>query len=184
MLPITLTQRLGHPGNRFLIILIVQRRPVTDRGLSTLNGSKKRPRVEKKAASTGISSGIGLLERLHATTYSSRRFSCLLPLPARHSARALIASAAFAVDAECVHAGKSYSSGATICECPSMSGDGWHGTGKGAKITSRRLVCNKTWQPDNTMCLDLDYAGNAHSALEDFPKYHRLYCGVTRASSP
>jgi hypothetical protein len=52
MLPVTLTQRLGHPGNRFLIILIVERRPVTDRGLSTLNGSKKRPRVEKKGAST------------------------------------------------------------------------------------------------------------------------------------
>jgi len=32
----------------------------------------------KKGASTGICSGIGLLERLHATTYSSRRFSCWL----------------------------------------------------------------------------------------------------------
>lgn len=94
----------------------------------------------------------------------------------------ILSTPALAVDAECVHAGKSYSSGATICECPSMSGDGWHGTGKGAKITSRRLVCNKMWQPDNTMCLDVDYAGNAHSALEDFPKFHRLYCG--RASSP
>jgi hypothetical protein len=94
----------------------------------------------------------------------------------------ILSAPALAADAECAFNGKTYSAGATICECPSMSGAGWHGTGKAAKITSRRLVCNKTWQPDNTMCLDLDYAGNATSALEDFPKFHRLYCG--RAISP
>jgi len=33
---------------------------------------------DEKGASTGICSGIELLERLHATTYSFRRFSCLL----------------------------------------------------------------------------------------------------------
>lgn len=90
----------------------------------------------------------------------------------------------FAADAECVYAGKSYSTGATICECPSMSGDGGRGTGANAKITSRRLVCNKTWQPENTMCLDLDYPRGGAIAVEDFPKYHRLYCGAPRASSP
>ena len=48
--------------------------PSTDS--STLNGSKKRPRVEKKGAS--ILSGIALLERLHATTYS---FLVYMPPP-------------------------------------------------------------------------------------------------------
>jgi hypothetical protein len=96
----------------------------------------------------------------------------------------ILCAPAFAADAECVYAGKNYSTGSTICECPSMSGDGGRGTGANAKITSRRLVCNKTWQPDNTLCLDLDFPRGGATAVEDFPKYHRLYCGGTRASSP
>jgi hypothetical protein len=82
--------------------------------------------------------------------------------------------AALGDEGQCVYAGKVYSAGGTVCECPSLTGDGHSGD---ARITSRRLVCNKTvWQPDNTMCLELNYKGVSWSAEEDFPKYHKLFC--------
>ncbi|MGY3615941.1 hypothetical protein ACVJGD_002137 [Bradyrhizobium sp. USDA 10063] len=94
----------------------------------------------------------------------------------------LSTAATLADEGQCIYAGKVYTAGGTVCECPSMTGDGYQGD---AKITSRRLVCNKTgWQPDNTMCLELNYKGTSSFAEGDLPKYHKLYCRVRSSSTP
>lgn len=42
----------------------------------------------------------------------------------------------------CDYAGQSYSAGATVCECPSLVGEGGLASGGAAKVTSRRLACS------------------------------------------
>jgi hypothetical protein len=80
--------------------------------------------------------------------------------------------------AQCEYAGQTFSVGATICECPSLKGDGGRGSGGEAKITSRRMVCSvdRRWTSADSLCLDLEYPRSAAIAVEDLPKYHNLYC--------
>ena len=101
------------------------------------------------------------------------RFFCLLLLM---SGLALDVHAAPKV--QCEFAGQTFSLGATVCECPSLKGDGGFATGGQARIVSRRLTCNKAgeWVAKESVCLDLAYERTAGVAMGDFDKYTKLYC--------
>jgi hypothetical protein len=77
----------------------------------------------------------------------------------------------------CKSADKDYSSGATMCECPSLTGEGGLVTGGNAKVISRRLECNDgKWVATEAKCIDLDYARGSASALDDHSKLQGMYC--------
>jgi hypothetical protein len=80
--------------------------------------------------------------------------------------------------AMCTIAGQEFSVGATVCECPSLSGEGGLATGGKAQITSRRLTCTSKgeWISTNSNCLDISYAASSGAARGDLPKLHSLYC--------
>jgi hypothetical protein len=76
----------------------------------------------------------------------------------------------------CKNGGQEYSAGATICECPSLKGDGKPASGGRSQITSRRLTCDRSgeWKSTDSLCLDVESAGGV--GAEDYPKYYNLYC--------
>src|SRR5258705_1392194 len=77
----------------------------------------------------------------------------------------------------CDYAGQSYSAGATVCECPTLVGEGGFITGGDAQVTSRRLVCSSDgWKSAESMCVDLKYKGSSASGHDDFDKLNAQYC--------
>jgi hypothetical protein len=74
----------------------------------------------------------------------------------------------------CEYAGQTFSSGATICECPNLRVVRNANGGRG-EITSRRLACkDQGWVNTNTLCLiAYTWPGNAEEA---FKKFHATYC--------
>jgi hypothetical protein len=76
----------------------------------------------------------------------------------------------------CKNGVQEYSPGATICECPSLKGDGQLASGGRSQITSRRLTCDRSgeWKSTDSRCLDIDSPGGV--GAEDYPKYYNLYC--------
>jgi hypothetical protein len=77
----------------------------------------------------------------------------------------------------CDYAGQSYSAGATVCECPSLIGEGGLASGGAAKVTSRRLVCSSEgWKSADNMCVDLKYATSSASARDDLDRLNQQYC--------
>jgi hypothetical protein len=88
----------------------------------------------------------------------------------------LASSNAFAA-AACDFAGQTYSEGATVCECPSLSGEGGLATGGQAKVRSRRLACSSEgWKDAGSTCIEITYARSSASALEDFTRFNDQYC--------
>jgi hypothetical protein len=87
----------------------------------------------------------------------------------------LLGSAAMAPAQSCEYAGKTFSPGATVCECPNLRVVRNASGGRG-EITSRRLACSKDqeWVNTNTLCL-IAYTWPGH-AEEAFKKYHATYC--------
>lgn len=77
-----------------------------------------------------------------------------------------------------------YSAGATICECPSLRGDGRLAAGSQAQISSQRLMCGPTgeWKSTGTLCLDIQSSSGI--AAEDYAKYYDLYCPQTAVATP
>jgi hypothetical protein len=77
----------------------------------------------------------------------------------------------------CKNAGQDYGVGASICECPTLTGLGRTGGGGRSQIFSRRMVCDKNGEwiaaKDNP-CIALEESAN--SAAEDFLKFNQLYC--------
>lgn len=77
----------------------------------------------------------------------------------------------------CDYAGQSYSAGATVCECPSLVGEGGLASGGAAKVTSRRLACSaEGWKSADSMCVDLKYATSSASGRDDLDKLNQQYC--------
>jgi hypothetical protein len=76
-----------------------------------------------------------------------------------------------------------YSAGATICECPSLTGDGRLAAGSQAQISSQRLMCGPTgeWKSTGTLCLDVQSSGGI--AAEDYAKFYNLYCPRTAVAT-
>lgn len=76
----------------------------------------------------------------------------------------------------CKNGAQEYSAGATICECPSLKGDGRLASGGRSQIIGRRLMCDKSgeWKSADSLCLDIVSSGGV--AAEDYPKYYELYC--------
>jgi hypothetical protein len=76
----------------------------------------------------------------------------------------------------CAYAGELFSVGSTICECPSLKGDGGLATGGHAQISSRRLACEEhgNWVKDNSFCVETTYDGSAGLASDDFAKYNTI----------
>ena len=90
---------------------------------------------------------------------------------------ALVAPLPAFAQGTCDYAGQSYSVGATVCECPSLSGEGGLASGGAARVTSRRLACFADgWKDAGTVCVDLTYAHSSASATEDFDRYNAQYC--------
>jgi hypothetical protein len=87
----------------------------------------------------------------------------------------LLGSAAMAPAHSCEYAGKTFSPGATVCECPNLRVVRNASGGRG-EITSRRLACSKDqqWVNTNTLCL-IAYTWPGH-AEDAFKKYHATYC--------
>jgi hypothetical protein len=77
----------------------------------------------------------------------------------------------------CKNAGQDFGVGASICECPTLTGQGRTGGGGRSQILSRRLVCDKNseWSAavDNP-CIAIEESAN--SAAEDFLKFNQMYC--------
>ncbi|MEY9415105.1 hypothetical protein ABIF69_001547 [Bradyrhizobium japonicum] len=77
----------------------------------------------------------------------------------------------------CDYAGQSYSAGATVCECPSLVGEGGFATGGDAQVTSRRMVCSSEgWKSADSMCFDAKYKSSSASGHDDFNKLNAQYC--------
>ena len=77
----------------------------------------------------------------------------------------------------CDYAGQSYSTGATVCECPSLVGEGGFLTGGDARVTSRRVVCSSEgWKSTDSMCFDVKYKGTSASGHADFDRLTAQYC--------
>ena len=79
--------------------------------------------------------------------------------------------------ADCEYAGQSFTLGATICECPSLTGEGGLASGGSAHLTSRRLVCKPSgWASADSLCVDLSYASSSGVARDDLDKLNNQYC--------
>jgi hypothetical protein len=77
----------------------------------------------------------------------------------------------------CDYAGQSYSAGATVCECPTLVGEGGFATGGDAQVTSRRMVCSSEgWKSADSMCFDVKYKNTSASGHADFDKLNAQYC--------
>jgi hypothetical protein len=77
----------------------------------------------------------------------------------------------------CDYAGQSYSAGATVCECPTLIGEGGFATGGDAQVTSRRVVCSSEgWKSADSMCFDVKYKNTSASGHADFDKLNAQYC--------
>jgi hypothetical protein len=94
-----------------------------------------------------------------------------------------ISSIAEAQQTMCRNLGQEYGVGTSICECPSLIGDGRTGSGGRTRIISRRLICDRSgeWRPVENSCVDIVSSG--HVAAEDFPKFHEMYCPRLAAMS-
>jgi hypothetical protein len=77
----------------------------------------------------------------------------------------------------CDYAGQSYAAGATVCECPTLTGEGGFASGGDAQVTSRRVVCSSEgWKSADSMCFDVKYKGTSASGHADFDKLNAQYC--------
>ena len=71
----------------------------------------------------------------------------------------------------CRHNNRDYSSGASVCECPSLSGQTIDENFLVGRIKSRRLVCNGgVWENLDETCFDLQFGSIEHftNALNRF----------------
>lgn len=74
-------------------------------------------------------------------------------------------------EGNCQYNDRTYSSGATVCECPKFSGRVIGSNSRNGRIISRRLVCEQaTWQPSTEVCVDLNFvnSNDLHGAINRF----------------
>ncbi len=85
----------------------------------------------------------------------------------------------------CQYNDRAYSSGASVCECPTFSARKVGGHYREGRITSRRLVCkDATWQQTTGLCYDLQL-GNSNDFSQAMTNLSQDLCppAVGTASS-